>query len=120
MGGLKVPKIENEALKNNVLSSLRPMDENPIRHEQDFYNYTPCFFISKYPTNLLYNNHIFLIGPSLSESGPPIKPTYLQGFGGFQLEFVFISWVINLMTCYKLFQKKSFTRFAVQSELKTF
>ena len=26
---LKVLKIENEASKNNVLSSLRPMDENP-------------------------------------------------------------------------------------------
>ena len=30
---LKGPKIENEALKNNVLSSLRTMDENPRRHE---------------------------------------------------------------------------------------
>ena len=29
-----VPKIE--ALKNNVLSSLRPMDKNPRQHEQDF------------------------------------------------------------------------------------
>ena len=28
------PKIEYEALKNNVLSSLCPMDENPRRHEQ--------------------------------------------------------------------------------------
>ena len=33
-GRLKGPKIENEAWKNNVLSSLRPMDENPGRHEQ--------------------------------------------------------------------------------------
>ena len=33
-GHLKGPKIENEALKNKVLSSLRPMDENPWRHEQ--------------------------------------------------------------------------------------
>ena len=33
-GHLKDPKIENEALKNKVLSSLRPMDENPRRHEQ--------------------------------------------------------------------------------------
>ena len=33
-GRLKGRKIENEALKNNVLSSLRPMDENPRRHEQ--------------------------------------------------------------------------------------
>ena len=30
---LKGPKIENEALKNNVLSSLRHMNENPGRHE---------------------------------------------------------------------------------------
>ena len=30
-GRLKVPKIENEALKNNMLSSLHPMDENPRR-----------------------------------------------------------------------------------------
>ena len=34
-GRLKVPKIENDVLKNNVLSSLRPMDENPRQHEQD-------------------------------------------------------------------------------------
>ena len=34
-GRLKGPKIEYEALKNNVLSSLGPMDENPRRHEQD-------------------------------------------------------------------------------------
>ena len=34
-GGLKVPKVGNEALRNNVLSSLRPMDENPKQHEQD-------------------------------------------------------------------------------------
>ena len=33
-GHLKGPKIENEARKNNVLLSLRPMDENPGRHEQ--------------------------------------------------------------------------------------
>ena len=33
-GRLKGPKIENEVLKNNLLSSLRPMDENPRRHEQ--------------------------------------------------------------------------------------
>ena len=33
-GRFKGPKIENEALKNNVLSSLRPMDENPRRHVQ--------------------------------------------------------------------------------------
>ena len=32
---LKGPKIENEALKNNVLSSLHPMDSNPRQHEQD-------------------------------------------------------------------------------------
>ena len=35
-GGLKGPKIENEALRNNVLSSLHPMDENPRRHEQGY------------------------------------------------------------------------------------
>ena len=33
-GRLKGPKIENEALRNNVLSSLCPMDENLGRHEQ--------------------------------------------------------------------------------------
>ena len=33
-GHLKGPKTENEALKNNVLSSLRPMDENPRQHEK--------------------------------------------------------------------------------------
>ena len=32
--GLKGPTIENEALKNNVLSSLYPMDDNPRTHEQ--------------------------------------------------------------------------------------
>ena len=31
-GRLKGPKIENEALKDNVLSSLCPMVENPRRH----------------------------------------------------------------------------------------
>ena len=31
---LKGLKIETEALENNVLSSLRPMDENPRWHEQ--------------------------------------------------------------------------------------
>ena len=35
-GRLKGPKIQNEALKNNVLSSLCPMDRNPRRHEQIF------------------------------------------------------------------------------------
>ena len=35
-GCLRGPKIENEALKNNLLSSLRAMDENPRRHEQGF------------------------------------------------------------------------------------
>ena len=34
-GHLKVPKIENEAITNNILSSLRPIDENLRRHEQD-------------------------------------------------------------------------------------
>ena len=33
-GHLKGPKIENEASKNNVLSSLRPMEKNLRRHEQ--------------------------------------------------------------------------------------
>ena len=32
-GRLKGPKIENEALRNNVLSSLHPMDENIRRHD---------------------------------------------------------------------------------------
>ena len=32
---LKVPKIENEALKNIVLSTLHPKDENLKWHEQD-------------------------------------------------------------------------------------
>ena len=49
--------------------------------------------------------------------------------GGFQLEFVSISQVINHMTCYKLsaliggkfiLLKKSFTRFALQSECCNF
>ena len=35
-GHLKGPKTENEALENNVLSSLRPMDENTRRHEKVF------------------------------------------------------------------------------------
>ena len=35
-GRLKSSKIENEALKNNILSSLRPMDENLRQHEQSF------------------------------------------------------------------------------------
>ena len=42
-GGLKVPKIKNEALKNNLLSPLRPMDKNPRRHEQVY----KSFFFSK-------------------------------------------------------------------------
>ena len=33
-GRLKAPRIENEAVKNNVLWSLRPMDKNPRGHEQ--------------------------------------------------------------------------------------
>ena len=33
-GRLKGQKIENETIENNVLSSLRPMEENPERHEQ--------------------------------------------------------------------------------------
>ena len=37
-GRLKVPSIENEALKDNILSSLHPMDENLRRHEQNFYS----------------------------------------------------------------------------------
>ena len=35
------PKIENEAL-NNVLSSLRPMDENPGQHEQVLFTLFIC------------------------------------------------------------------------------
>ena len=50
-------------------------------------------------------------------------------FGGFQLEFVSISWVVNHMTCYNssaliggkfIFTKKYFTRFSVQSECSNF
>ena len=35
-GHHKGPKIENEALENNVLSSLCPMHENPRGHEQGY------------------------------------------------------------------------------------
>jgi hypothetical protein len=35
-GRLKGPKTENEALENNVLSSVRPMHKNPRRHEQGY------------------------------------------------------------------------------------
>ena len=41
-GRLKGPKIENEARKNNVLSSVRPMDKNPRQHEQG-----SCVFLVK-------------------------------------------------------------------------
>ena len=52
-GRLKVPKIENGARKNNVHSSLRPMEENPRRHEQD-YSASKCgsFFIN----NIFHTN----------------------------------------------------------------
>ena len=36
-GRLKGSKIENEVLKNKVLSSLRPMDETPRQFEQGSY-----------------------------------------------------------------------------------
>ena len=42
-GRLKGPKIENERLKNNVLSTLRPTDKNPRRHEQVYKSY---FFLN--------------------------------------------------------------------------
>ena len=52
----------------------------------------------------------------------------LYGIGGFQLKFVSISRVINPMTCskfdcshwWKTYFKKSFTRFALQSECCNF
>ena len=53
---------------------------------------------------------------------------FLHFMGGFQLEFVSIIRVINHMTCYnlsaliggKFILKKSFTRFALQSECCNF
>ena len=60
------------------------------------------------------------------------KEKYLEHqskvIGGFQLKFVSISQVINHMTCYKfecshwwrIYLKKSFTRFALQSECCNF
>ena len=54
-------------------------------------------------------------------------PSYIH-YGHFQLEFVSISQVLNHMTCYKfecshwwkIYLKKSFTRFALQSECCNF
>ena len=56
------------------------------------------------------------------------RPWLVDSLGGFQLEFVSISRVINRMTCYnssaliggKFILKKSFTRFALQSECCNF
>ena len=55
-GHLKGPETENEALKNNVLSSLRPMDENSRRHEKGSYTYSfeLVFFC-------FYNNFFYLL-----------------------------------------------------------
>ena len=61
-GGLKVPKIKNEALKNNLLSTLRGRKfKNSRRHEQDLYlslvlatNNVICYmlFMNKWKTFL--------------------------------------------------------------------
>ena len=56
-GRLKILKIENEALKNNALSSLGPMDENP----DDIF---ACIAQSFYCLNVLLNTLIFKLSSS--------------------------------------------------------
>ena len=65
-GHLKGPKIENEAWKNNVLLSLRPMDESLRQHEQVYkYSFTISKYVllkpSKYLANAILEQNILLL-----------------------------------------------------------
>ena len=71
-GHLKGPKIENEALKNNVLSSLHPMDENSRRHEQGYeLSKTPLLYKLYSATSSYYLNDSLLF--ARSSDGPPFS-----------------------------------------------
>ena len=67
-GQFKASKIENEALKNNVLSSFRPVDENLRRHEQAC-SWTSLISrrvreISNYSSTLDFEHKFFLVPAS--------------------------------------------------------
>jgi hypothetical protein len=106
------PKVEKTTSK-----SCLPIAEIPSFQKFLFYC-TTAQMAEVMVQNVAYRATVYRTGT--------VRKSY-QIIGGFQLEFVSISRVINHMTCYKillvelvesLFKKKYFTRFSIQSQCK--
>ena len=119
---------ENHTIYNQTIFGQNETTNSNYDSEEpvfltNFKVYIIINFVIQYgvPTLLLTYSYVRM-GIRLWTNQTPGNADDRRDEGGFQLEFVSISRVINHMTCYKfewkiyLKKKKSFTRFALQSE----